>query len=48
MGIDGREYARLVNISDRTEIKTVVVNALADPRLFTPKRVSSTAEADLD
>jgi hypothetical protein len=43
VGIDGREYARLVNAADRTEFKTVVVNALADSRLFSPDRLPPAA-----
>jgi len=35
-GVDGRQYAKLVNAADRSDCKTVGVDALADGRLFTP------------
>jgi hypothetical protein len=35
-GVDGRQYAKLVNAVDGTDFKTVGVDALADGRLFTP------------
>ncbi|HLZ66556.1 MAG TPA: hypothetical protein VKQ29_10010 [Aliidongia sp.] len=35
-GLDGRQYAKLVNAVDGTELKTICADALADNRLFTP------------
>jgi hypothetical protein len=35
-GVDGRQYAKLVNAADGTDLKTIGVDALADSRLFTP------------
>jgi hypothetical protein len=35
-GVDGRQYAKLVNMGDGSDVKTIAVDALADTRLFTP------------
>jgi len=35
-GVDGREYAKLVNAVDGTDFKTIGIDALGDSRLFTP------------